>query len=227
MKNAMALMAASVLCLAVFIDSSSCAQKANKVADPYKQFVGPVEQGARSGWVPQARQWEDEASVARRADTEYQRTLRQYYTGDHKYSVYQLLSLGTQNTPTYTFTSSKTEVDFTPQLIKDQGNENKNYIVMISADWCHWCKKMYPMVQELRDAGYIVYVFEVTRPEFEDYAALYNVTKFPTFMVYDKGVEVDRTIGRTNKDWFTDRVKTKDNQVEPTPEPTPDPYDGF
>lgn len=83
------------------------------------------------------------------------------------------------------------------------------------------------MMLELRKKGYIIYIFETNRKEFKDYAALYKVKSYPTFIVYDNAKEVARTEGRTTEEWFLKRLKTKDQQAKEEEDQSDSPYNGF
>lgn len=54
----------------------------------------------------------------------------------------------------------KTEGDELP-FIDKAGDTNRNYCIMLTAEWCAWCKKMYKEIEELRDKGYRVYVLDI------------------------------------------------------------------
>lgn len=181
--------------LAAPINLGYCQQKTDKLDSPYYGFVETYQQSLRFGWVPESRAWETEPSgdqftKVEPGTTKEQQYLRQSYDGT--------LKKGDKVTST---------INFTPPLIIENGHENTKYVVMISAQWCHYCKEMYPLIRELRQQGYIIYIFETDRPEFANYADLYAAKAFPTFVVFDKGHEIDRTMGVTNKQWFTNHFK--------------------
>ena len=124
----------------------------------------------------------------------------------------------------------KVEKVFTPEIIKKNGHEDSNYLVMISASWCPGCKAMYPEMKELVKAGYIVYVFDVTKPEFKDFDKKYpSIKAYPTFLVIENGKVTHRTIGGTKHVWFTKRLKTNAEQETNKKRPAVPftPYDGI
>jgi hypothetical protein len=51
-----------------------------------------------------------------------------------------------------------------------EGNQLKNYGIMLTAEWCSWCPKMYRnTVEPLRREGYKIYVIDVdTFPDIKD-----------------------------------------------------------
>jgi thiol-disulfide isomerase/thioredoxin len=186
--------------------------------------VNHNQQSPNFGWVPPSELTPNTESSPVRLDeeTEYHKSLRRAYNGRlDRRSPQGVYERDESSSPI----GAK---DFTPKRIKDQGNENKNYVVMISASWCAPCKKMYPHMLDLREQGYIIYIFDTTQTEFEDYAALYAIDAYPTFIVYDKGKEVRRSEGLTNKTWFKKHLKLKKDQKDEEPDVEPsNPYDGL
>ena len=112
-----------------------------------------------------------------------------------------------------------------PLVCKDKGCKT-NYVFVVSApEWCAPCREMHPVIKELRDDGFKVYYFDVDK--FPDLDAKFDVSGYPTFIVYDKGKEQARATGIVPKKWFTDRlVKIDDQKPEPKPEPE-NPYDNL
>lgn len=113
-------------------------------------------------------------------------------------------------------------MDFTPAKIKKDGNELKNYVVMLTAEWCYWCKKMKPIMNSLEHQDYIVYVFDVDEKGHEDFAKKYKVKAYPQFIIYENGKQKHRTAGATDEAWFTKRMKKRKDQ-----ESSDNPYDEF
>jgi hypothetical protein len=60
----------------------------------------------------------------------------------------------------YKFDIPEVEGDELP-FIDKAGDTNRNYAVLISAEWCLPCKTMYKTVARLREEGYRVYIFDV------------------------------------------------------------------
>jgi len=184
---------------------------------------GPVDnhkQSINAGWVPNVEANEGESSPVRLdEETSFQKSLRKLYNGTLTGSIW---------TTTRGKVYRQEEVDFTPELIKKAGFEDKNYLVMISASWCGPCKRSYPLMKKLRKEGYIIYIFDTTKSDFRDYAALYKVRAYPTFIVYDNKKEVKRSVGMTSEKWFKENLKTlKEQNEKPSPTPDKDPYDGI
>lgn len=246
MKHALVYFVAAIYCLAAVPAYCFGQGGTGQVGSPYHRLADNHQQSVDAGWVPNARQWEDGSRIGDATpaescpvkldeENERQQSLRRAYNGrtDRRpivtdpYRAYGSPSSFQTTSPFIGQDEGEEELDFTPEHIKKQGNEKKNYLVMISADWCVWCKKMYPTLLKLREDGYIIYIFETNREEFQDYAALYNVKAYPTFIVYDGGKEVDRKVGKTDEEWFKKRLKTRGEQKEVPEPPVDDPYKNF
>lgn len=68
-----------------------------------------------------------------------------------------------------------------------------NCLIMWTADWCPVCKKMYPIIRQLREEGYVVYVLD-----YDAYYALaqkMNVRALPTCIIHKNKKEVARHRG--------------------------------
>ena len=201
MKNALVKSLATICFLAVFI-SQSIGQEAAYQLDENNQWV--VVNSKQSIDLVRIPDWNRQITS--------KQVCRYYYEFESR----------RQESLRYAYKGRLSE-DFIPPDIKKAGHEKKNYLVMLSADWCVWCKRMYPQMQQLRDEGYIVYIFDITKPGYEDYAALYNVKAFPTFIIYEDGKEIHRRPGATDQKWFRERLKTKQQQEE---KPS-NPYEGL
>ena len=74
------------------------------------------------------------------------------------------------------------------------------HILYFTADWCHPCKKVKPIVEELnRESSGVK--FQVIDADSEiDLVKKLEVKSVPTFIVLDDGVEVKRAIGAQTRD---------------------------
>ena len=120
--------------------------------------------------------------------------------------------------------SSKRQVDNCPcgpdckcpdPMVCKNGDCKKNYIIFFSAEWCRPCQRMYPRIDELRKAGYIVYVLDVDK--YKATAESFSIGSLPTTVVMDKGKETNRYIGIVDKSTITDVTKTRDEQKKDAP----------
>jgi thiol-disulfide isomerase/thioredoxin len=73
-------------------------------------------------------------------------------------------------------------------------------LVEFTASWCQPCQNMRPIVRSLTDRGFDVREFDCSEWQGQLAArAKYNVTKLPTFIVYEQGREVARHVGQTSE----------------------------
>lgn len=94
----------------------------------------------------------------------------------------------------------------------EHGNCKKNYVVFFTAPWCAACHKMYPRIEELRKAGYIVYSLDIEK--FQGAAERFKIEALPTTVVMEDGKEIARFVGVVPMDKITSVAKTKDEQAE-------------
>lgn len=76
------------------------------------------------------------------------------------------------------------------------------------ADWCGPCKMAAPVVDKL--AGEYegkMMIVKLNVDEHNDVAAKYGVMSIPTVIVFNKGEEVDRTIGFPGEDGFVKMIE--------------------
>ena len=102
--------------------------------------------------------------------------------------------------------------NFVPNSIIDQGYEFKDYAVVLTIPNCTGCKEMYSVIDTLREQGYLIYVFNISKPEFSTFAEKYHVNSFPTSILYKGGKEFDRIIGAISQSWFKFRIQTLKEQ---------------
>jgi thiol-disulfide isomerase/thioredoxin len=69
------------------------------------------------------------------------------------------------------------------------------HILYFTADWCHPCKKVKPIVEELNRESADV-KFQVIDADLElELVKSFEVRSVPTFIVLEDGVEIKRTSG--------------------------------
>ncbi len=74
-------------------------------------------------------------------------------------------------------------------------------LVDFFATWCGPCRMMSPVIDEIsNDANGKYKVFKLDIDENEALAREYKIRSVPTFIVFDKGEEVERIIGVVDKD---------------------------
>lgn len=95
-------------------------------------------------------------------------------------------------------------------MVCKNGDCLKNYVMMFSASWCRPCHEMYPRIKELREQGYIVYVFDVDK--YTDASKRFKVQSLPTTIVMGGGKELKRFVGVVSTDQIKEYAKTKEQQ---------------
>ncbi|GGC94083.1 thiol reductase thioredoxin [Thalassobacillus devorans] len=85
---------------------------------------------------------------------------------------------------------------------EEQFHEYRNHdkvIMLFSADWCPDCRFIEPFLPELEEK-YKDYTFlYVDRDEFLDICVDYGVLGIPSFVAFDKGVEIGRFVSKQRK----------------------------
>ena len=69
-------------------------------------------------------------------------------------------------------------------------------LVDFNADWCGPCQMIKPILEELD----IIKVVSVNVDNEEDLAREYGVMSIPCLVLFDKGVEINRTVGFKSKE---------------------------
>jgi thioredoxin 1 len=74
------------------------------------------------------------------------------------------------------------------------------HILYFTADWCHPCKKVKPVVEELnRESSEVK--FQVIDADLEiELVKSFEVRSVPTFIVLEDGVEINRASGAQTKE---------------------------
>lgn len=102
------------------------------------------------------------------------------------------------------------------KIVCEKGDCKKNYLVFFTATWCKPCKRMYPVVDSLRQQGYIIYMLDVDK--FPDAARKFEANSVPTMVVMDKGQEITRFVGVTEEDELKQYVKPRKEQDDIQPD---------
>jgi len=171
----------------------------------------------RQGWLPEAREWETKTAEGSEAQT----TIRSLLSlGDWERNL-----LTQENKVSAQKVEKVKKVKFVPTKIKEAGDSDKNYAVVLSATWCGPCKTLEPIVEELQRDGYIIYKFDTDDKRYskffdKDHYDLPGV--LPTIIFVENGVVEDKAVGLLKKDVFMQKLKTRSEQ-EPKPKPSPKP----
>jgi thioredoxin 1 len=80
------------------------------------------------------------------------------------------------------------------------------HILYFTADWCGPCKKVRPIVEEINKES--IEKFMIINVDTEmDLAKNHNVSSVPTFILFENGQEVKRSIGAQTKEQLLGLLK--------------------
>jgi thioredoxin 1 len=72
-------------------------------------------------------------------------------------------------------------------------------ILYFTADWCQPCKRVKPIVEELNRESFPG-IFQVIDVDIEkEMAQTFEIRSVPTFILFDEGKEVNRSIGAQSR----------------------------
>ena len=79
-------------------------------------------------------------------------------------------------------------------------NSDKKVLADFNADWCGPCKMLRPIVDEIAEERNDIKVVSINIDNEDELAEKYNVSSIPCLVVFEKGNEVNRSIGLIPKD---------------------------
>ncbi len=88
-----------------------------------------------------------------------------------------------------------TTADFEEVVIKAEGK----VLVDFFATWCGPCSMMAPVLEQVSDITPDVKIVKVDIDENPELAERYKVMSIPTFMVFENGTVVKKTVGAISK----------------------------
>jgi len=97
-----------------------------------------------------------------------------------------------------------------PPYVCKAGYCKNNYAVVFATTWCNVCPRMWPVVNELRKRGYIV--FYITTGDHRGVIKQFDLQVWPTTLVIDNGKEIARFNGLTDTNVITRFLKTRKQQ---------------
>ena len=77
---------------------------------------------------------------------------------------------------------------------------DKKVLVDFNATWCGPCRMLKPIIDEIADTNDSVKVVSIDVDDEEELAEKYNVSSIPCLVLFDKGNEVERSVGFKSKE---------------------------
>lgn len=106
-----------------------------------------------------------------------------------------------------------------PPRVCEAGSCKHNYVAVFASKSCIHCKKMWPVIEQLRKEGYLVFYLEVeVHPEI---VKQFGLRLYPTTIVFDKGKRIARFNGVTSAEAIKKYAKTRKDQGLLTKKDTP------
>ena len=93
--------------------------------------------------------------------------------------------------------------------IKDVGKDNflnevlqdKNKVLVdFNAEWCGPCKMLKPILEEVNKNNKKIKIVSINIDKEDELADEYNVSSIPCLILFDKGIEIKRSVGLISKD---------------------------
>lgn len=74
-------------------------------------------------------------------------------------------------------------------------NSEKRVLVDFNADWCGPCKMLRPILDEIAKTNDEIEIVSVNIDDNEELAKEYGVMSIPCLVLFEKGKEIDRSVG--------------------------------
>lgn len=253
-SHALVIVISAICSLAAFSGTGFGQETTSELGAEANGIAGDSQSSIESGWLPRSTEWESNTiktgeftfadehdPIKGREDDPERERVRRTYREDYRgwivkprqpRNVYGMLS----ETGDQVVQATESEVDECvcgenckcPPYVCKNDDCKKNFVAMFSVTTCGPCRRMYPVMNQLRKEGYIIYIYTLDVAEFRemDLDAKYNIDVFPTFIVFENGKEVVRTVGVNDAEWFRKNLKTR-NEQDAQPTHKPNPYDGI
>ena len=126
--------------------------------------------------------------------------------------VYNLIGgIGTWQSEGYkTIKSKEGKISKQPKFTETQLNEilsnNKTVLIDFSTQWCVPCKKMKPIIEEIKKENPNVKILFIDADANKELVKKYQIKGVPVFIVFKNGEESFRKVGLCNKDELTNQL---------------------
>lgn len=81
------------------------------------------------------------------------------------------------------------------EMFNDLKGQNKTILLDFYADWCHPCKMLSPVIEEIASERTDIIVAKVNVDMQEKLASLFEISSIPTLAVIKNGKETQRSVG--------------------------------
>ena len=89
-----------------------------------------------------------------------------------------------------------TKDNFETEVLKS----DKKVLVDFNAEWCGPCRMLRPIIDEIADSNENVKIVSINVDNEDELAEDYGVMSIPCLVLFDKGKEINRSVGMTSKD---------------------------
>ena len=89
-----------------------------------------------------------------------------------------------------------TKDNFEKEVLKS----DKKVLVDFNADWCGPCKMLRPTIEEIAEDNENTKIVSINIDDEDELAEEYGVFSIPCLVLFDKGKEVNRSVGLISKD---------------------------
>lgn len=91
---------------------------------------------------------------------------------------------------------------------KKSEESNLPIVILFKSEWCHYCKKMFPLVEKIAEEYKDkIEAFFVDVSEEQNLAAKYNILSIPVTILFKEGKEADRIVGFVSKEEMIEIIK--------------------
>ena len=86
-------------------------------------------------------------------------------------------------------------------------NSDKRVLVDFNADWCGPCRMLRPVLEEIASSNNDVKIVSINIDNNENLAKEYGVMSIPCLVLFEKGKEIDRSVGLISKRELEEFIK--------------------
>lgn len=87
-------------------------------------------------------------------------------------------------------------------------NSDKKVLIDFNANWCGPCRMLRPILEEVAKESDDVKIASINIDDEEELSEEYNVSSIPCLVLFDKGKEVNRSIGLISKEELENMIRS-------------------